>query len=109
MFLDNDCFDLKSKFIEIDEFHIGGWSHNGKRALETDKQPFLLALSIDQLNNYLNRIKLLQVKSKNKEEVKRHMKHIHYDKDTTICIDGDPTYCYLKDRVHLMYLINTQI
>ena len=31
MSLDNDCFDLKSKFIELDGFHIGGKSHNGKR------------------------------------------------------------------------------
>ena len=50
------------------------------------------------------------------------MKHIHYDKDTTICTDGDPAYHYLKDRVHLingiidykesdhlMYWINIQI
>lgn len=50
------------------------------------------------------------------------MKHIYYDKDTTICTDGDPAYHYLKDRVHLinsvidykesdhlMYWINIQI
>ena len=122
MSLDNDCFDLKSKFIELDGFHIGGKSHNGKRGLGTDKQPFLVALGTDQLNNYPNRIKLLQVKSENKEEVKSLMKHIHYDKDTTICTDGDPAYHYLKDRVHLingvidykesdhlMYWINIQI
>lgn len=30
------------------------------------------------------------------------MKHIYYDKDTTICTDGDPAYHYLKDRVHLI-------
>lgn len=47
MSLDNDCFDLKSKFIEIDGFHIGGKSHNGKRGLGTDKQPFLVALGTD--------------------------------------------------------------
>lgn len=40
MSLDNDCFDLNSKFVEIDGFHIGGKSHNGKRGLGIDKQPF---------------------------------------------------------------------
>ena len=82
MSLDNDCFDLKSKFIDLDGFHIGGKSHNGKRGLGTDKQPFLVALGTDQLNNYPNRIKLPSSKKRNKEEVKRLMKHIHYDKET---------------------------
>ena len=88
----------------------------------TNKQPFLVALGTDQLNNYPNRIKLLQVKSENREEVKRLMKHIHYNKYTTICTDGDLAYRYLKDRVHLingiidykesnhfMYWVNIQI
>lgn len=122
MSLDNDSFDLKSKFIEIDGFHIGGKSHNGKRGLGTDKQPFLLALGTDQLNNYPNKIKLLKVKGESKEEVKKLMKHIDYDKDTTICTDGDQAYLFLKDKVHLvngvidysksehlMYWINIQI
>ena len=61
-----------------------------------------MALGTDQLNNYPNRIKLLQVKSENREEVKRLMKHIHYNKYTTICTDGDLAYRYLKDRVHLI-------
>src|SRR5699024_12406965 len=95
---DNDCFDLKSKFVEIDGFHIGGKSHNGKRGLGTDKQPFLVALGTDQLNNYPNRIKLLQVKYENKEEEKRLMQHIHYDRDTKICTDEDTAYNYLKDK-----------
>ena len=50
------------------------------------------------------------------------MKHIHYNKYTTICTDGDLAYRYLKDRVHLingiidykesnhfMYWVNIQI
>ena len=30
------------------------------------------------------------------------MKHIDYDKDTTICTDGDQAYLFLKDKVHLV-------
>ena len=40
MSLDNDCFDLKTKFVEIDGFYIGGKSHHGKRGLKTDNPPF---------------------------------------------------------------------
>ena len=103
MSLDNDCFDLESKFIEVDGFFIGGKTHNGKRGLGTNQQPFLLALGTDRLNNYPNKMKVLKVTSENKSEVKRLFQYIHYDKDTTVCTDGDQSYLYLKDKVHLMH------
>ena len=50
------------------------------------------------------------------------MKHIHHNKDTTICTNSNHTYLHLKDMVHLfngiidyrktnhlMYWINMQI
>lgn len=89
MSLDNDCFDLDSKFIEVDGFFIGGKTHNGKRGLGTNQQLFLLALGTDRLNNYLNKMKVLKVTSENKSEVKRLFQYIHYYKDTTVCTGED--------------------
>ena len=122
MSLDNDSFDLQSKFIEVDGFFIGGKTHNGKRGLGTEQQAFLLALETNKLNHYPNRIKVMKIKSECKEEIKRLFKHIHCNQNTTVCTDGDPSYLFLKDRInlingvidynqddHLLYWLNIQI
>lgn len=122
MSIDNDWFCLKSKFIEIDGFFIGGKTHNGKRGLGTNQQAFLLALGTDKLNKYPNKIKVLKVKSENKLEIKNLFKQIEYNQETTVCTDGHQAYLYLKEKVnlingiidynnhdHLMYWLNVQI
>lgn len=76
MEVDNDCFNLKSQFIEIDGCYIGGKSHNGKRGLGTDKQVFLVALGTDKYNEYPNRLKIIPIVSENKDEIKRLMKKL---------------------------------
>lgn len=101
MSLDNDCFHLKSAFIEVDGCFIGGKTHNGKRGLGTEKQPFLVALGTDRLNNYPNRIKVLQVKSENQSEIKRLFKKIEYNRDTVVSTDGNQSYYFLKEKVNL--------
>ena len=43
---------LDSDFYESDVAYTGAPSHNGKRGLGTDKQPFLIVLSTEQENQY---------------------------------------------------------
>lgn len=122
MSIDNDCFCLKSKFLEIDGFFIGGKTHNSKRGLGTNQQSFLLALGTDKLNKYPNKIKVLKVKSENKFEIKNLFKQIEYNQETTVCTDRHQAYLYLKEKVnlingiidynnhdHLMHWLNVQI
>ena len=43
---------LDSNFYESDAAYTGTSSHNGKRGIGTDKQPFLIVLATEQENPY---------------------------------------------------------
>lgn len=59
----NSKKSLDSSFYESDVAYTGAPSHNGKRGLGTDKQPFLVVLSTEQENQYPLYIKLHEVTS----------------------------------------------
>ena len=76
---------LDSDFYESDVAYTGAPSHNGKRGLGTDKQPFLIVLSTEQKNQYPRFVKMQEVTTdssnilKNRIEVNNEV--IDYDND----------------------------
>ena len=76
---------LDSDFYESDVAYTGAPSHNGKRGLGTDKQPFLIVLSTEQENQYPRFVKMQEVTTdssnilKNRIEVNNEV--IDYDND----------------------------
>lgn len=60
---------LDSSFYESDVVYTGTPSHNGKRGLGTDKQPFLLILSTEQDNQYPCFIKVHEVMTDSSEVI----------------------------------------
>ena len=101
MELDNDCFRLEEKFIEVDGFYVGGKSHNGKSGLGTDQQPFLMALGTKEKNNYPTKVKVMKAEGEKITEVKRLFKGIKYNRETTVITDCNQCYLFLRDRVKL--------
>lgn len=59
----NSKKSLDSSFYESDVAHTGAPSHNRKRGLGIDKQPFTVVISTEQENEYPLYIKLHEVSS----------------------------------------------
>ena len=67
---------LDSDFYESDVAYTGAPSHNGKRGLGTDKQPFLIVLSTEQKNQYPRFVKMQEVTTDSSNIIKGYFEKI---------------------------------
>ena len=67
---------LDSDFYESDVAYTGAPSHNGKRGLGTDKQPFLIVLSTEQENQYPRFVKMQEVTTDSSNIIKGYFEKI---------------------------------
>lgn len=93
---------LDSNFYESDVAYIGAPSHNGKRGLGTDKQPFLIVLSTEQENQYPRFIKMQEVATDSSKIVQEYFeKYVIMSKEIKLNTDGKTTYNILKNRMEV--------
>ena len=67
---------LDSDFYESDVAYTGASSHNGKRGLGTEKQPFLIVLSTEQENQYPRFVKMQEVTTDSSNIIKGYFEKI---------------------------------
>lgn len=93
---------LDSNFYESDVAYTGALSHNGKRGLGTDKQPFLIVLSTEQENQYPRFIKMQEVATDSSKIVQEYFeKYVIMSKERKLNTDGKTTYNILKNRMEV--------
>ena len=107
---------LDSDFYESDVAYTGAPSHNGKRGLGTDKQPFLIVLSTEQENQYPRFVKMQEVTTDSSNIIKGCFeKYVKMSKERKLNTDGKTTYNILKNRIevidydndnHRLYFLN---
>lgn len=91
---------LDSNFYESDVAYTGAPSHNGKRGLVTDKQPFLIVLSTEQENQYPRFVKMQEVATDSSNIIKGYFeKYVKMSKERKLNTDGKTTYNILKNRM----------
>lgn len=93
---------LDSNFYESDVAYTGAPSHNGKRGLGTDKQPFLIVLSTEQENQYPCFVKMQEVATDSSKIVQEYFeKYVIMSKERKLNTDGKTTYNILKNRMEV--------
>ena len=93
---------LDSDFYESDVAYTGAPSHNGKRGLGTDKQPFLIVLSTEQENQYPRFVKMQEVTTDSSNIIKGYFeKYVKMSKERKLNTDGKTTYNILKNRIEV--------
>lgn len=93
---------LDSNFYESDVAYTGAPSHNGKRGLGTDKQPFLIVLSTEQENQYPCFIKMQEVATDSSKIVQEYFeKYVIMSKERKLNTDGKTTCNILKNRMEV--------
>lgn len=93
---------LDSNFYESDVAYTGAPSHNGKRSLGTDKQPFLIVLSTEQENQYPCFVKMQEVATDSSKIVQEYFeKYVIMSKERKLNTDGKTTYNILKNRMEV--------
>ena len=107
---------LDSDFYESDVAYTGAPSHNGKRGLGTDKQPFLILLSTEQKNQYPRFVKMQEVTTDSSNIIKGYFeKYVKMSKERKLNTAGKTTYNILKNRIevidydndnHRLYFLN---
>lgn len=99
----NSKKSLDSSFYESDVAYTGAPSHNGKRGLGTDKQPFLVVLSTEQENQYPLYIKLHEVTSDSGNLIQEFFdQYVKMSNERTLNTDGKTTYNILKTRLQVI-------
>lgn len=93
---------LDSNFYESDVAYTGTPSHNGKRGLGTDKQPFLIVLATEQENQYPRFVKMQEVATDSSKIVQEYFeKYVIMSKERKLNTDGKSTYNILKNRMEV--------
>ncbi|MFR3061500.1 MAG: transposase [Holdemanella porci] len=93
---------LDSDFYESDVAYTGAPSHNGKRGLGTDKQPFLIVLSTEQENQYPRFVKMQEVTTDSSNIIKGYFeKYVKMSKERKLNTDCKTTYNILKNRIEV--------
>ena len=93
---------LDSDFYESDVAYTGAPSHNGKRGLGTDKQPFLILLSTEQKNQYPRFVKMQEVTTDSSNIIKGYFeKYVKMSKERKLNTAGKTTYNILKNRIEV--------
>ena len=88
---------LDSDFYESDVAYTGAPSHNGKRGLGTDKQPFLIVFSTEQENQYPRFVKMQEVTTDSSNIIKGYFeKYVKMSKERKLNTAGKTTYNILK-------------
>lgn len=99
----NSKKSLDSSFYESDVAYTGAPSHNGKRGLGTDKQPFLVVLSTEQENKYPLYIKLHEVSSDSGNIIQAFFdQYVKMSNERKLNTDGKSTYNILKTRLQVI-------
>lgn len=99
----NSKKSLDSSFYESDVAYTGAPSHNGKRGLGTDKQPFLVVLSTEQENQYPLYIKLHEVSSDSGNLIQEFFdQYVKMSNERKLNTDGKTTYNILKTRLQVI-------
>ena len=89
-------------FYKTDAAYTGAPSHNGKRGLGTDKQPFLIVLSTEQENQYPCFVKMQEVATDSSKIVQEYFeKYVIMSKERKLNTDGKTTYNILKNRMEV--------
>ena len=93
---------LNSNFYESDVAYTGAPTHNGKRGLCTDKQPFLIVVSTEQENQYPRFVKMQEVATDSSKIVQEYFeKYVIMSKKRKLNTDGKTTYNILKNRMEV--------
>lgn len=89
-------------FYKTDAAYTGAPSHNGKRGLGTDKQPFLIVLETEQENQYPHFVKMQEVATDSSKIVQEYFeKYAIMSKERKLNTDGKTTYNILKNRMEV--------
>ena len=98
-----DTCIFEQKGLTPDVAYTGAPSHNGKRGLGTDKQPFLVVLSTEQENKYPLYIKLHEVSSDSGNIIQAFFdQYVKMSNERKLNTDGKSTYNILKTRLQVI-------